>query len=372
MVKIFEAIARFQSRFYIEIIILAIIVTVFLGFNSVKVEFEPDISKEMPTNKQVFKDTEYFHENFKGSDIVLVTFEIDRTISDNPIKKITEKEVVESIYKLDGYIRELKQVQDTQNLGAILKRARMYPASEKIINDVFDNAPVSKFISKDKKSSLFIIFTDKLTTRHEIDSFVNTVEDKIKRSEIPFGIKTRVSGNPSLKASLHKKLQSDYFFTIIIALLLITSFLAIMMRRIKSTFLILSPIIVGLVWYAGFIHILDMKLSISTIATGAMVVGLGVEYSIFIYNKMEKAYLKKKEKNEEKALLESVGFTGRAIFGSALTTTAAFLSLTLSSIPLLSHVGLISAIGIMSIAFNAVFITPCMFIIIEKIFTKND
>lgn len=373
----FGYIGRIQSRFYIEIVLIALTITIFLGFNATQVAFESDISEEMPKNMGVFKDTLYFKENFKGSDVILVTFELDN-INDNPIEEITNVKVIKTIYSLDGFARELGKVQDTQSLGSIFKTARMYPANQEIVDMVLSGAGdiKSKFIADDKRSSLFILYVDNLQTKEDIDSFVKVIQNKIQRANPPYGVKVRVSGNPSLKSNLHEHLESDYFFTIGSAIALIFLFILLIMRRIKSTLLVLMPIVVGLVWYAGLIHLLGLKLSVSTVATGAMVVGLGVEYSIFIFNKLEKSYEQFSGEIDERlhnAVQHAVGLTGRAIFGSALTTTAAFLSLTISIIPMLSHLGLISAIGILCILFNSVFVNPCIFITIEKLRSvKNE
>jgi len=371
--SVFRFIGRQQLRFHAEIIIIALIITVFLGFNALHVEFESDFSEEMPAQGPVFEDTLFLEEGFSGSDSILITYELDKNIVDNPLDRITEKKVIESMYELDGYLREMGDVKDTENLGEVFKRAEMYPWSQGVVDDVLAGAGdvTDILISDDKKAALFIIYVDRLEAQEDVDAFVEVVEEKIARSSPPYGVETRVSGNPVLMSELQSFLESDYFTTIALALLFISIFVYMFIRAATSTVFIMLPIVGGLIWYIGFIHLLGLKLSVSTIATGAMIVGLGVEYSIFIFTKLKENYNKKSKMgiNERlnATLEDGVGFTGRAIFGSALTTAAAFFSLTMSQIPLIANLGIISAIGIVSILFLAVFVNPCVFVLSKKI-----
>ncbi|MFO7711133.1 MAG: MMPL family transporter [Candidatus Woesearchaeota archaeon] len=367
---LFKGIAAIQKKTYTVILLLILIVTIFLGYHAAKIQFESDISKEMPDTGEIFTKTLYFQESFPGSSTVLVAYSIDKELQKNPLDSVTEQEVVDSIYQLDGELRKLDKVTHVFSLGEIFKKARMVPMTQDIVDMVLSESKehTSRLISSDKKATIVTIFTEELASKEDIDEFVNLVEDRIERSNPPYGIDVKVTGNPILRGDLQDYLVSDFYRTILIAILIIFPFIFLVTRKFSKAAMVMLPLLVGLVWYAGLVELLGFKLSVSTVATGAMVLGLGVEYSIFIYNKLEKAMEKV---SVEEAVEEAVGFTGRAIFGSALTTTVAFISLGLSIVPMLSHLGIISSIGILAILFNCIFINPCIFLAIEKWTTKE-
>jgi predicted RND superfamily exporter protein len=91
-------------------------------------------------------------------------------------------------------------------------------------------------------------------------------------------------------------LVKDAIFTLIIAAIIIFFLLIILQKSLTKAFLVFSPLVFGLVWTLGITGILNIKLSIATVGIGAMILGLGVEYGIFIvsrYKKKEKIIVQK-------------------------------------------------------------------------------
>jgi hypothetical protein len=120
--------------------------------------------------------------------------------------------------------------------------------------------------------------------------------------------------------------------------------------------LVFVPLMLGLIWTIGTMGWVGLKLSIITVGLGAMILGLGVEYGIFMLTR----YYEEREtgKNQEEALKASVPGVGFAIFGSGVTTIIGFLALTLSVMPMLKHLGLSLAIGITYSLMAALVVAP--------------
>lgn len=383
-------ISNFMFNHYLEIILVFIFITLIFGYYAISIAFESDITNEFPTNDDVFTYSRYATNNFNGAEPIIVNIKLDEDVSENPYDTILDTKILNSLYDFDGLLREEGSVIDVWSLALPFKYAGISPFSDYIVNEVITQSSTfsSTFISEKKDSTMVLIYPKKLNGKEDVDNFVTMIDDKINRADFPYGVKIGITGNPILRSDLTEYLESDFTFTIIAALVGIFILLALILRKIPKTVLIMLPLFLGVVWYAAIVVLVGLKLSISTVATGAMILGLGVEYSIFMYfkfsHKLQEHKVRLVSKNgnmnefNEKlklAFSQSLGTTGRAILGSAMTTIVAFLALNISPIPMIQHLGTISAIGIVSVLTLSIVFNPCMFILIERIrikFGVND
>jgi hypothetical protein len=100
----------------------------------------------------------------------------------------------------------------------------------------------------------------------------------------------------------------------------------------------------------------------STVTIGAIILGLGVEYGIFMVSR----YYEERGRHEPAESLKiAVSNIGASTFGSAATTTAAFLALTLSVMPMIQHLGETLALSIIFCWLAATVVNPCVVIFEE-------
>lgn len=156
---------------------------------------------------------------------------------------------------------------------------------------------------------------------------------------------------------------SDSVTTISIASLLILLLLTVSRGRTYGP-ITFVPLFIGLIWTLGTMGHLGIPLTIATIALGAMILGLGVEYGSFITERIIE------EKNEqgsvEAAVRESVPTTGLAILGSSTTTIVGFSALLIASISFIRNLGLTLALGIALTLVSALVVTPALIIEYER------
>jgi predicted RND superfamily exporter protein len=110
--------------------------------------------------------------------------------------------------------------------------------------------------------------------------------------------------------------------------------------------------------------LLGIPLTIATIALGAMILGLGVEYGSFITERIIEE--KKKQGSIEEGLREAVPTTGLAILGSSTTTVVGFSALLVASISFIRDLGLTLSLGITLTLVSALVITPAMILEYER------
>jgi predicted RND superfamily exporter protein len=160
-------------------------------------------------------------------------------------------------------------------------------------------------------------------------------------------------------------MREDMVFTTLVAAIIIFGLLALLERSFTKGFLVFLPLIFGITWTFGTMGFLGIPVSISTVMVGAVIIGLGVEYGIFMVSRYYEG--RSRGNTTRDALRIAVTNIGASTFGSAATTTAAFFALTLSVMPMIQHLGQTLAMGILFCWVAAVVVNPCFIVFEERI-----
>ncbi|MHC1635983.1 MAG: efflux RND transporter permease subunit, partial [Candidatus Methanospirareceae archaeon] len=219
--------------------------------------------------------------------------------------------------------------------------------------------------------SIMLIFVSPIAglSEEKLKETMDMITRDIDAVTKPAGIKYKITGVAPLIIELLRLMREDMVFTTLVAAIIIFSLLALLERSFTKGFLVFLPLTFAITWTFGSMGHLGIPISISTVVIGAIILGLGVEYGIFMVSR----YYEEKSKHggdKEEAIKIAVSNIGASTFGSAATTTAAFLALTLSVMPMIQHLGQTLAIGIISCWLASVIINPC-FILFEDIMQEK-
>jgi len=182
----------------------------------------------------------------------------------------------------------------------------------------------------------------------------------------PAGVNYKITGMAPLIIELLMLMREDMVFTTLVAAAIIFGLLALLERSFAKGFLVFLPLIFAITWTFGTMGFLGIPISISTVMIGAVIIGLGVEYGIFMVSRY---YEERRDRGNttREALRIAVSNIGASTFGSAATTTAAFFALTLSAMPMIQHLGQTLALGIIFCWLAAVVVNPCFIVFEERV-----
>ena len=134
---------------------------------------------------------------------------------------------------------------------------------------------------------------------------------------------------------------------------LVTILLWLDYRRIWAALLSLAPLTMGIVWMLGGMALLDIPMNFMNIFVTTMIIGIGVDYGIHMIHRYRECVGKSAE-----TLNEGMVETGKAIMLAALSTIVGFGSLSRSSYPGLSSMGLVAILGAVSTCVVAITVLP--------------
>lgn len=367
---ILKKLAYVQRRHSLFIILFFLLFTAFMTVGFLRVEFQGDMKKEMPSHLPIYRLNDMIVDKFGGQDTIFVLFELDNSLEVRSLyNDIRHPDILNYMLIFEKKILKESDIEEVNGLGFIynnLLLTNSNPNLEEVI-DFFNNVPYSNaFVNDDFSLAIMMVKADVGAGEKKVTSLTKLMDSNIEAISKPSGVNIQITGSPSIIVEVLRLLRHDSVYTIIIASLIIFLLLLIMIKSFSKTILVFVPLLFGLFWTIGALGWLNISISVATAGLGAMVLGLGVEYGIFILTR----YYEERDKgvNQEDSLNVAVPGVGSAILGSGMTTIVGFLALTLSVMPMMQNLGLSLAIGIFFSIIAAIILEPAFIIFEENIF----
>jgi predicted RND superfamily exporter protein len=150
------------------------------------------------------------------------------------------------------------------------------------------------------------------------------------------------------------------------SLLVVLGLFYVTYRRFLPTLLIPLIILYGTVLALGIGGLLLASVNIISLAFTALIIGLGTDYSIHLYDRFY--HERSTGKGVDEALRCAVVDTGHGLFTAGVTTALPFLVLTISDVRALSELGLLVGLGVLFSLYATLFFLPPLLVFAERRF----
>jgi hypothetical protein len=355
--------ASFQFWHYKEIIIVALIITLILGYGVTKIQFEGNIAKEMPQDVPVFALEDKVASEFRGEETMIITVCLnEETSAKNIPQDIRDPKVIKSLVELHERLEAEPSIEKVQSVAPFFQDG--VPDDLEGVKRVLASVPGSEsFFNND--FSIMLVYTCPIAglSEEKVKEVTDMMEGDIAAITKPAGVDYKITGTAPLVIELLKLLREDFVNVTLYAAIIILALLILLERSFTKGLLVFLPLVFALIWTFGAMSMVGIRVSVDTACVGPMIVGLGVEYGIFMVSRYYEE--RGKEKDKEETFRVAVSTIGASTFGSATTTSAAFLSFLVCVFPTIRDFGVCLAFGIISCWVVAVVINPC-FIVFEE------
>ncbi|MGM5479847.1 MAG: MMPL family transporter [Nanobdellota archaeon] len=358
--------AQKQYRYNRLILLFFIVLTVLLGIGITNIEFESDINNEMPQDLPIYQLNNRISDSYGGQDSVLLLVELSDSLPvQTPIKDIRHPDIITFITEFHQSLEKKTLVESVSSAGSVFSQLPSSQRTSELIPEILESTGSSSFFSDDYTATMMIITADVGSDEKKLAELETTIQNELEAQTMPAGIETTITGTPSLLQTMMDFLKKDSLTTLLIAAGIIFLLLLIIERSLRKTILIFIPLSMGIIWTLGTLGWLGIKISVATAGLGAMLLGLGVEYGVFIHTR----YIEERDsgKNQLQSLKTAVPSVGSAMIGSGSTTIVGFLALSTSIMPMLQHLGQSLALGIVYCLIGAIVLAPTIFITQENI-----
>ena len=109
----------------------------------------------------------------------------------------------------------------------------------------------------------------------------------------------------------------------------------------------------GIVWMLAFMALVDIPMNFMNIFVTTMIIGIGVDYGVHMIHRYRECL-----EGSADELHDGLAETGKAIVLAALSTIVGFGSLSRSSYPGLSSMGMVAILGAVSTCIVAITVLP--------------
>lgn len=152
--------------------------------------------------------------------------------------------------------------------------------------------------------------------------------------------------------------KDDFYRTSIMSFIAVMCLFFFAFRRPEALFFVATPLIIGVIWTLGIASLYPGRLTQVTIAFSAILFGLGIDFSVHLYNRyLEEVRL---GRNNREALRQAIIETGPGIIAGALTTAIAFFGMMITSFVGFRELGFVSGLGILCCLAAVILVLPPM------------
>ena len=367
-----------------EIVVSVVfIITILMGTSALAISIETDFTQGLPQDLKALEKQELLENVFSESDNLFVVIKLNENKAyEDGISDIRDPQLLKDVQDLENILRKAPEIESVQGVPDILVSVFGKIPDKKTIESFFDNG--RSLFGRDYSITSVIITVSGGATQERAIQISERVQKAIDNIGFPGGVELTLTGSPIISKVIFDLLFADLTRTLALALVFIFIVISITYLSLVRGILAVLVLFFGFTWTLGSMNLIGIPLSVVTATMGALIVGIGVDYSIHIMNRYREETEKKVkngkdcEKRYEKCVKNcikchgiAVEKTGKAIIATAATTIVSLLVLTLSGVPFLSDIGISLSLGILFALFNAVFVLPSLISLEDRLTYKH-
>lgn len=348
---------RIILRNRIAVLIVFGLVTVFMGFKAMKVQFSYEMNKMLPEDDATYKGYQEFRQRFgeDGSVIVL-------GVTNPDIFKLEE---FTKWYDLGNNIREIEGVQEVVSIArtvviekdtvirkftyrSLVSKRPSTQAEVDSIRNVLFSMPFYKGLLYNRQTNSYLMAIT--LTRENVNAkgrirVVNQLTDLVNQYQKENSHQVHCSGLPYIRTVTTTKIKNELFLFIILSMAVAAFIMLLFFKSLRVVFSSLLLVAMSIVWAMGIIVVLGYKITILTGVIPSLIVIIAIENCIYILNKYHLEYIT--HGNKVRALARTIRRIGFASLMTNTATAMGFMAFVLVDNKMFSEFGLVTSINIM-------------------------
>lgn len=337
------------------------------------------LEQMMPKDIEEIRAFHTLRDQNLGQDMIAIIIETNpESTQEDAIFDVRDRKVLEYIEYLANVITKEPDIRETFSAkDIILATAHEIGITASTIQDIPDDAlrtileneavkeQLQGFINHDATTTIIIATTDVSADDTRMGILADTIIKHLEDAGHPPGIRTTLTGTPIIQRRLGYLIAKDRKSTQWLSTLLVFIITMILFGTFTSALVPILIVTISVTWLYGIMGYAGLPISTLAGGVAAMVIGIGIDYSIHLMNKFKNE--RACGKTVQNAIEHAVQETGTALTGAAIATILAFLAFLLGSMPEMRRFGMLMAIGVGSSFTFSIFGLPAFLIIEEKI-----
>lgn len=316
---------------------------------------EPSLERVLPQNIPEIQTMNDMRGEFGADMIYLVLEGNGRTVD------MRDPEVLRYINLLSEKIETEENVLEVQSVTTFVGVPKTLYESQDLIAQT---PQVNTFINDDYSLAVIAIRTNTGSSAEIINKVVEQIQDDIESLEVynP-NLSLSITGFSAIDRATFNIIINDFLKITIVSMIGISIIVFFTFKSFVKGMLPMAVVMNALIWTMGIVGYLGFTITVVSMVSAAMIMGLGIDFGIHQVH----SYFEARKKHQPKKALESVmEELLRAMFGASMTTIAGFLALLFGVLPAMKTLGVILAIGIFSTLIGAILLLPVLIYLYDK------
>lgn len=348
---------------------IVILSTAFMLFQGRKIEMSYEFSRLLPLTDSTQITYTQFQEEFKqsGNTVVLAADDVDVFEPSSFEQWLQLEQSLDTIAGVNNILSPLTAYYLERNDS--LKKLELksftsdFDASNAdSLRKLYNSLPFYRELlySKDQKAPLMLVqIGDDVLYTKSIVRIIESIKTVVSDYEKTTGHKVHASGLPYIRMASTKKVSSEIFLSVGLALFVTTLIMFLFMRSVKATLITMLVVILGVIWSFGLISSFGHKISMLSALIPSLIIVIGVPNCIFLINKYHAEY--KDHKNKIKAVQRVIRKIGAATLLTNTTTALGFAALILTESIILKEFGLVASLNILIVFVISIIVIPIFY-----------
>lgn len=361
MLKISKLIIKLRYATLITVAILS----VFLGYNLLKLKVNPDILSYLPDNDSEAALFEKIGKMYSGNQTAVIGIEAESIYTLENIGII--KKLTDTIKYTDGVssVASIADVVDIKDVGGIIEIGKLigeynFPQNQEDIDSLkhyIHTKDLYKGLLVSEDGTLAMI-AFKIKEGFDKMEVAESVKETIK--SINPNLKIYYGGLPYMLKDIGQIIMDDISFLSPFALLVIIVILFFSFRSFKSVLLPVITVLVSIIWTMGLMGLLGFEITLVTNVTPVILIAVGSAYSIHVVNRLNK---ESNLQNDNKLnIINGLKYIIVPVFFASITTVIGFLSFIFGSyLTMISAFGVFTAVGVFFSLLLSVTLVPALY-----------
>lgn len=306
---------------------------------------EPSLEKVLPQDVPAVRAMNDMRAQF-GADMMYLVMEVE-----GPIQDVRNPSLLEYQNALADKLREREHILEVRTLADIALPHSLDEAREQ-----FTEEELGEYVGPDYRVSVMHLRTDTGASAELIGEVVDAIETDLAALDgMNPGVDVKITGFNAIDRATFEVIISDFQRITLLSMLLVMIVVIVTFRSLRKAMLPMLVVLVALVWTMGIAGYAGLTITVVSMVSAAMIMGLGIDFGIHIVHGYSE---RRKRMAPKRAITETMQELLRATLGASLTTTAGFLALLAGVLPAMKTLGIILGLGIIVTMTGAVLLLP--------------
>jgi hydrophobe/amphiphile efflux-3 (HAE3) family protein len=350
-VKVMSKVARGISKIRYVVVFIAIISAGAGFYYDKEVGAETDFETFMPQDSEALADIRELRDIIGSTDRVVLMYEADDVSSFDTLQQVdlivdlVETKLQDDVSQITSITVLLDQLSqqnwDSANYESYLENI---PSDQlRLLQDLETGRGVINIALAEMTDEEFSVFVDELEMLLDDENITLDIT---------------VTGQSIVEQEMLEAMTSDRMSMTLIGIGLVFFALLVIYRNFFKALIAVLPIILIVGWSGGVMYLLGFDYTPLTSTIGALIIGIGTEFTILILMRFYE--FKNMKYSHQESIEKAIGLMSKPIIVSAVTTMGGFSALIFSDFEILSNFGIMTVINISLALISSLIVLPAL------------